>query len=63
MAEGRSRQWWAHTAALIASVYEVHRDPEKRSEPFTAKNFDPWRKRDKQPVEKAPITVLKPFFE
>ena len=42
MIEGRSRDDWAHTAALMAQQANIYRDPKKKSTPFSPNDFDPW---------------------
>ena len=63
MAEGRSRQRWAHTSALLAMLANVHRDPAKpRAKPS---DFNPHAAEDRrrQPsIAKVGINVLKQVF-
>jgi hypothetical protein len=41
MAEGRARDQWDHTAALLAMLANAHRDHRQRSEPFGIADFHP----------------------
>jgi len=41
--EGRRREWWNHTCAVLAQMAEIHRDPKKRSRPFDAAEMHPMR--------------------
>jgi hypothetical protein len=43
--EGRQRENWNHTCAVIAQIAEVHRDPKQRSAPYTGAEIHPMRKR------------------
>ena len=42
MADGRCRNEWAHTAALLCQTANINRDPEKRSTPFRPEEFNPY---------------------
>lgn len=56
----RRRNEWDHTAAIIATLANCHRDPKKRRTPYQPKDFHPdyavHKKRDRVA---APITALK----
>jgi hypothetical protein len=41
MAEGRRRDAWQHTSALLAMLFNAHRDP-KKSQPRKPTDFDPY---------------------
>lgn len=41
MVEGRCRNDWAHTSAMMALLANIHRDP-KRSKVFSPSDFDPY---------------------
>ena len=60
MAEGRQREAWNHTAALLALLANCHRDP-KRSSAFTVTDFHPLVE-PAGPPPRADITVLKSVF-
>ena len=60
MAEGRQREAWNHTAALLALLANCHRDP-KRSSAFTVTDFHPLAE-PASPPPRADITVLKTVF-
>jgi len=42
MAEGRGRAEWARTAALLAMIANVNRDPKRRPRPYRPSDFDPY---------------------
>ena len=44
MAEGRGRQSWAHTSAILALIANVNRDP-KKTRALRPSDFDPFAKR------------------
>lgn len=63
MAEGRRKDAWAHTSALLALIANAHRDP-KKTRPFEPDDFHPYAKRASdgpKPVQ-ADLTVLKAVF-
>ena len=60
MAEGRQREAWNHTAALLALLANCHRDP-KRSRAFTVTDFHPLAE-PAQPAPLCDITILKAVF-
>ena len=61
MAQGRIDQQWNHTAEILTVLYNVHRDPEKKSQPWTAKDFHPaYRHKAKQGL---PWRMAAEFFE
>jgi hypothetical protein len=60
MAEGRQREAWNHTAALLALLANCHRDP-RRSRPFTVTDFHPLTE-PPPPPPRADITILKAIF-
>jgi len=37
-----ARGSWGPTASLMAAMYELHRDPARRSRPFGPADFDPF---------------------
>lgn len=45
MAEGASRDRWAHTSAQIWIVAESKRNSKKRARPFSPADFNPWERR------------------
>ena len=61
MAEGRQRDSWSHTSAVLALVANTHRDPRRRSA-FRPQDFDPFAEKSSADVPKADITVLKRVF-
>ena len=64
MAEAHCRQAWNHTSALLALIYNIHRDP-KRSSAKKPEDLNPHQERKKTPHEElpqVPITVLKEIF-
>ena len=60
MAEGRQREAWTHTAALLALLANCHRDP-KRSRAFTIADFHPLAE-PARPVPRCDISILKAIF-
>ncbi len=59
MSEGRAREEWNHTAALLAMLANAHRDHRQKSEPFGIDDFHPFRApRQSEPL-KVDITVLR----
>ncbi len=60
MAEGRQREAWNHTAALLALLANCHRDP-RRSSAFTVTDFHPLAEPAALPPP-ADISVLKDVF-
>jgi hypothetical protein len=65
MGEGRTRETWNHTAALLAMLANAHHDPKKKPQPFKPADFHPFGKRQSESSSmklKAPITVLKTVF-
>ncbi|NLY01521.1 MAG: hypothetical protein GXY83_35970 [Rhodopirellula sp.] len=63
MAEGRGRQSWAHTSAILALIANVNRDP-KKTRPFKPSDFDPYSAKDKRDaaIEVKDMDVLKSAF-
>jgi hypothetical protein len=59
MAEGRSRDNWAHTSAVLALVANVNRDP-KKSKAYKPADFNPHVR--KAAKLKTDIRVLKQVF-
>jgi hypothetical protein len=60
MAEGRQREAWNHTAALMALLANCHRDP-KRSRAFRPDDFHPMAGPPRPPPQ-TDISVLKTVF-
>ena len=63
MAEGRGRQSWAHTSAVLALIANVNRDP-KKTRAFKPSDFDPYSAKDKRDgaIEVKDMDVLKNAF-
>lgn len=61
MAEATSTDRWNHTAALLALLANVHRDPRRRR-PFTPADFHPTPHRTDPPPPLADLSVLKTVF-
>lgn len=61
MAEGRSRERWAHTSSLLALMANAHRDPDA-SHVYKPGDFNPHYQRPEPIVGKADIGVLKQVF-
>ncbi|MFM1881638.1 MAG: hypothetical protein RJA05_47 [Planctomycetota bacterium] len=62
MAEGRARDQWDHTAALLAMLANAHRDHRQRSEPFGIADFHPFRAPPRSEPLTIDITVLRDVF-
>lgn len=62
MAEARSREWWAHTSAMMALIANIHRDYRKKPSPYKPADFNPYYGRRELPVRKVSIDVLKQVF-
>ena len=54
MAEARDRAAWNRSLALLAALFNVHRDP-ARTKPIDPMQFFPW---DRPPLEQAPPPTL-----
>ena len=65
MAEGKSREVWEHTSAILAMIANVNRT-KSASRKFTPLDFDPYareKKRDAQPtVGTVGVEILKTVF-
>lgn len=62
---GKQREAWNHTASLLASHAEANRDPKKRYEPYTSKDFHPFEEVGNLPEPEVPEIsdeLLKEFF-
>jgi len=65
MAEARQRDAWARAAGVMALLAEPYRDPEKRSQPFTPADFDPFADKTASkppPVPKVDFATFKRLF-
>jgi hypothetical protein len=60
MAEGRSKERWNHTAAILALQANCHRDPKKRKKAFTPADFLPRDERSKERTKD--LSILKAVF-
>ena len=60
MAEGRSRERWNHTAAILAMQANCHRDPKKRRRPFAPGDFLP--KEEAAIRRTKDLTILRDVF-
>lgn len=62
MSEGRGREHWAHTSALLALLANVHRDP-KKHRPFSPADFNPYALDEQKPAPKTrDLSILKAVF-
>lgn len=63
MAEGRGREHWAHTSALLALLANVHRDP-KKHRAFSPADFNPYEalERRKPAAKTKDLSILKTVF-
>ena len=62
MCDARRQDQWSHTAALMALIANVHRNPKKRSRPYLPADFHPLIERKRVSIEKVGIRVLKRVF-
>lgn len=49
MAEGRSRENWQHTSAILALLYNCNRDP-KKTKPAKPSDFNPFEGKSGGPI-------------
>ncbi len=67
MAEGRSRETWEHTSAILAMLANVNR-LKKTSRKFTPLDFDPYAREKKRDAQTSPVVgtvgveILKTVF-
>ena len=64
MAEAKQTDDWNHTAALLAMLGNIHRDP-KKGKAFRPADFHPAMKRtspSSTPVPKVDVSILKTVF-
>lgn len=53
MTDGRIREEWARTSAVLAMLANTVRDPKKKPSPYTAAEFNPFREHDRRAVNRA----------
>ncbi len=41
MVEAHRREAWQHTASILATLANIHRDPKKKPRPYSASDFQP----------------------
>lgn len=65
MAEGKSKDAWQHTSAILALIANVNRDP-KKTKLFKPSDFNPTLNQSSRPdgivVDKENIALLKKMF-
>ena len=65
MAEGKSKDAWQHTSAILALVANVNRDP-KKTKSFKPSDFNPTLGNTSRPdavvVDKENVSLLKAMF-
>lgn len=63
MAEGRAKETWQHTSALMALIANAHRDP-KKGKVFEPDDFNPYvsRSLDAVVITKENVDVLRSAF-
>ena len=66
MVEGRRKDQWDHTAALLSLIANAHRDVKKRRSPFTSDDFHPFAEGRKRAgggtrITPSNISLLKVF--
>lgn len=62
MVGARRQDQWSHTAAMLALTANVHRNPKKRSKPYSPAEFHPLVERKPVTIAKTGIRVLKRVF-
>jgi hypothetical protein len=66
MVGARRQDQWSHTAAVMALVANVHRNPKKRARPFSPAEFHPLVERKTPPegarTVKTGVGILKRVF-
>ena len=62
MVGARRQDQWSHTAAVLALTANVHRNPKKRSKPYSPAEFHPLVDRKPVTISKTGIRVLKRVF-
>ncbi len=62
MVDARRQDQWSHTAAVMALVANVHRNPKRRSSPYSPAEFHPLAERKQVSVAKVGVRVLKDVF-
>jgi len=62
MVGARRQDQWSHTAAVLALTANVHRNPKKRSKPYSPAEFHPLVERKPVTITKTGIRVLKRVF-
>ncbi|MGC1272618.1 MAG: hypothetical protein WBC44_02835 [Planctomycetaceae bacterium] len=64
MADAKQTDYWNHTAAVLALLANVHRDP-KKGKAFKPADFHPALKRSpptSSPAPKVDVSILKTVF-
>ena len=65
MAEGRAKEAWQHTSALMALLANIHRNP-KKGRAFEPDDFNPYSEKTSRPdvivVTKENVSLLKQAF-
>lgn len=61
MSEARSRDAWRHSAALMALIANVNRDP-RRQRPFKPDDFNPHEQKPKTVLRGKGLRILKDVF-
>ena len=61
MAQGRSREAWNHTAAQMALLANVNRDP-KKHKAYGASDFHPYAGQDRPAPKTKDLSILKAVF-
>lgn len=64
MSEGRGKDAWAHTSSLLALLANAHRDPKKKSTPYSSSDFNPHEshQKDKPIATVTDLSILKTVF-
>ena len=62
MVDASRQEQWSHTAALMALTANVHRNPKRRSSPYSPTDFHPLAERRSATIAKVGVRVLKDVF-
>ncbi len=62
MSQSKRREAWQHTSAILATLANIHRDPKKRSRPFSSNDFNPLVQLAERKPIKGDIQILKQVF-
>ncbi|MBT4819067.1 MAG: hypothetical protein HON70_25390 [Lentisphaerae bacterium] len=61
MSESRSRDWWRHTASVMALIANVNRDP-RRHRTYKPDDFNPHEQKPKTVIRGKGLRILRDVF-